>query len=249
MISRKALIIASSEVTPRLPGVKEDVKSIRSFLLSAGGGAWEDPEIEILLNSRKFDIERSLKLCRYTDYVLITCSGHGEHQIGNQIDSTLMYLTETETMHINEINPGNSRHLIIADVCRKLVPVSMQKSYSAFAESRVQRAEVNKAEARSFYDSAIASCSEGRIVAYSCEKNQSAGDDGTGGVFTQELLKAPVELEDANKIQGRVVNIYDAFQRAKAGTYASNSPQTPVLDSGRRRDFYPFGITRQQRQW
>lgn len=244
MISRKALIIASSEVTPRLPGVEEDVKSIRSFLVSADGGAWENSEIEIILNRTKIDIVRSLKLCRHTDYVLITCSGHGEHHVGSQLDSTVMFLTESETIYINEINPENRRHLVIADVCRKVVPVAKRESYMAFAESKVRKAEVNRSEARSLYDSAITSCTEGRIVAYSCEKNQTAGDDGTGGVFTQELLKAPTELDDEKKVQGRIVDIYDAFQYAKAKTYALNAPQTPVLDIGRRRDFYPFGITR-----
>jgi hypothetical protein len=125
MITRKALIIAASDVNPRLPGVEEDVKNIKNYLLSASGGAWENSEIEILLNRRKIDIEKSLKLCRGIDYVMVTCSGHGEHHIGNNLDSTAMYLTDNETMYINEINPENRRHFVIADVCRKLVPVKV----------------------------------------------------------------------------------------------------------------------------
>ncbi len=242
MVSRKAVIIASPDVTPRLPGVEVDVRSIKAFLLSPTGGAWEDNEIEILMNPRKGDVQRSLALANLMDYVLITCSGHGEHHVGENFESTTMYLRENEKMYIQEMNPGNRRHLVVVDVCRKIVPVAIHESFFAAQNRMIRKAEVDRWDARRLYDNAILSCAEGRIVMYSCDKNQTAGDDGNGGYFTQELLKAPRVLLESGKIKGRVVGADDAFEYAKARTIALNAPQCPVFNAGRRRDFYPFGI-------
>src|SRR6185369_4554925 len=93
----------------------------------------------------------------------------------------------------------------------------------------VRKAEVDRWEARRLYDTAIMSCAEGRIVMYSCDKNQAAGDDGNGGCFTQELLKAPRVLSDAGRVAGRIVRANHAFDYAKTRTLALNAPQSPVL--------------------
>jgi len=241
-ISRKAILIGAPSVNPALPGVKIDINDIRKFLLSDRGGAWRPDEIVTLLDKSSSDVYRQLEMVRNVDYVFITCSGHGEHVRGQGIDETLMYLGEKDKISINSINPRNKRHLVIADVCRVLVPLlkdEMREMMKASVFARVIKAQIDY---RKVFDDAVMLNPEGRIVAYSCSIDQAAGDDGTGGVFTQELLIAPSNFTHSNSSGYGIVRIDQAFERAKNITYKKNAPQTPVLNAGRRMQFYPFAI-------
>jgi len=242
MLLRKALIIGAPDVKPPLPGVIIDVNDIQNYLKSPTGGAWQESEIEVMMSPRAAEVEARLRLFRGKDYVLVTCSGHGAHLDPDDINSTFMYLQEKETMRIRDMNPGNLRFTIIADICREFVPVHLRAALEDMAKSMVLESAPSWSEARRLYDMAIMANPEGGIIAYSCDINQTAADDGTGGFFTQELLKAPMTLATPKFVTRRVVDIYDAFQFAKERTLAEHSPQRPVLDAGRRRTFFPFGI-------
>ncbi len=61
----------------------------------------------------------------------ISCSGHGEHRVGKGLDETVMYVKENETVSISSINPRNKRHLVIVDVCRKLIRVETMEETRA----------------------------------------------------------------------------------------------------------------------
>lgn len=239
-MTRQAILIGAPSVKPVLSGVRQDLKDIKAFLLSNSGGAWREDEIITLIDPSPHEVQAFVNASKSKDYVFITCSGHGEHQIGKNLDETVMYLNEEETISINNINPQNKRHLIIVDVCRGIVrPVERQKAiFEASMESYSNKAYVNY---RQVFDDAVMRTSEGRIVVYSCDINQSAGDDGTGGVFTQELLKSPEQFKPKNG-DYRIVNIEQAFEVAKKMTYTKNAPQSAVLNAGRRRDFFPFSI-------
>lgn len=197
-------------------------------------------EILTLIDPSPHEVQTYVNASKSKDYVFITCSGHGEHQIGKKLDETVMYLNEKETIFINSINPQNKRHLIIVDVCRGIVRLIERQK--AVLEVDMQ-SFANKAyiDYRKVFDNAVMSSTEGRIVVYSCDINQSAGDDGTGGVFTQELLKSPQQFKPNNGNYG-IVNIEQAFDVAKEMTYKKNAPQSAVLNAGRRRDFFPFSI-------
>lgn len=240
-ISRKAILIGAPSVKPELPGVIEDTKDIRSFLLSDHGGAWRSNEIITLLDPSPTDVFRQLELAKDADYVFITCSGHGEHLVGNGLDETVMYLTEKDKISISSINPRNKRHLVVVDVCRKLVLVHKDES-RAMLKAAFESARSLAVDHRKIFDDYVMANPEGRIVAYSCGINQTAGDDGTGGVFTQELLKAPSKFSPTNNNLYGIVKIDQAFEQAKEMTYKKNAPQTPVFNAGRRMMFFPFAI-------
>lgn len=239
-MTRQAILIGAPSVKPVLLGVRQDLKDIKAFLLSNSGGAWRENEIVTLIDPSPQEVQTYVNASKSKDYVFITCSGHGEHQIGKKLDETVMYLNEKETISINSINPQNKRHLIIVDVCRGIVRlIERQKAaLDAAMESFANKAYIDY---RKVFDNAVMSSTEGRIVVYSCDINQSAGDDGTGGVFTQELLKSPQQFKPTNGNYG-IVNIEQAFDVAKKMTYKKNAPQSAVLNAGRRRDFFPFSI-------
>jgi hypothetical protein len=241
-ISRQAILIGAPSVRPELPGVRIDIKDIKSFLLSNLGGAWREEEIFPMIDQSPAGVYKQLELAKYKDYVFITCSGHGEHQIGKGLDETVMHLNERETIAINKINPENKRHLVIVDVCRHLVKVEEDLTRRATMDAFMESYKKSFIDYRKIFDDAIMTKSEGRIVAYSCDINQAAGDDGTGGVFTQELLKAPRIYHPINNNPYGIVGIDIAFERAKEMTYKKNAPQRAVFNAGRRQDFFPFAI-------
>lgn len=240
-MTRQAILIGAPSVTPALPGVLQDLKDIKAFLLSNRGGAWREDEIVILTDPTQRLVEAHIQAAKFKDYVFITCSGHGEHQVSQRLEETVMHLNEKETISINSINPQNKRHLVIVDVCRGIV--KLEKRYETFIEaSMMKRAFDSVVDYRKIFDDAVMRCTEGRIVVYSCDINQSAGDDGTGGVFTQELLKAPKSFQPKNGERYGIVNIQKAFDVAKDKTYVRNAPQSAVMNAGRRMDFFPFSI-------
>ena len=241
MISRQAILIGAPSVKPALPGVTKDVNEIKNFLKSQKGGVWREDEIIILLDKPRDAVIKCVESAKLKDYVFITCSGHGEHQIGKNIDETVMCLNEHETISINSINPQNKRHLVIVDVCRTIVKI--QESSEVLSKASVMDSAIRKNDVdyRKRFDDAVMASSEGRIVAYSCDINQTAGDDGTGGYFTQELLKSPKYISQQSVSNG-IVDISKAFDIAKAATYKKNAPQSPIFNAGRRRDFFPFAI-------
>jgi hypothetical protein len=244
-LTRQAILIGAPSVTPELPGVRQDINDFKNFLLSNKGGAWKSTEITTLIDPSPFVVKTHIHLAQSADYVFILCAGHGEHQVGRNLDETVMYLNEKETISINEVNPKNKRHLVIVDTCRVLVKVT-----KLAMEARTEAAlTLDSAEAyvdyRQVFDDAIMNTSEGRIVAYSCDINQAAGDDGTGGVFTQALLSSSNMFKPIGYSKYDIVNISQAFDRAKEITYKKNAPQSPVFNAGRRRDFFPFCIATQ----
>lgn len=242
-ITRKAILIGSPNVKPMLPGVTQDLKDIKSFLLSNQGGAWQSSEIVTLLDPSPELVKSHLELSKNIDYVFLTCSGHGEHRFGKSLDETVIYLTDKDVMSINSINPGNKRHFVVVDVCRNLVVITeaIKKSFGLEAAVALDSAR-SSINYRKVFDDAVIDTSEGRVVAYSCDVNQSAGDDGNGGVFTQALLAAPSRFSPKGNYGYGVVNISQAFDFAKNETNRKNSPQSPVFNAGRRQDFFPFAI-------
>ncbi|WP_421854461.1 caspase family protein [Marinomonas sp.] len=240
-ITRKAILIGAPSVKPELPGVNVDVRDIKNHLLSNKGGAWKESEITILIDPSPYLVKAHIDQAEDKDYVFITCSGHGEHRVGGNIDDTVMYLNEDDTIAISEVNPRNKRHLVVVDVCRKIVEV--KKEYStAMNKFAMENFNESHIDYRAIFDNAIMSTAEGRIVTYSCEINQAAGDNGQGGVFTQALLKTPGVFSRPSGRSYGVLDINAAFEHARDETYRQNAPQKPVLNAGRRRDFYPFAI-------
>ena len=238
---RKAILIGSPNgPDPELPGVDVDLRDLASYLQSNKGGAWESNEIVTLRNPSKSAVIAAIKSAEYFDYVLITCSGHGDHHVYRDHEDTSFCLNKTEEIYISELNPKNKRHLVIVDVCRKVVLMKAEEARLFAANKYFRESFEDRRRARQLFDDAVLSTAEGRIVVYSCDKNQTAGDDGNGGVFTQSLIKTGI---DFTRRPYGVLHIYDAFQIAKALTYQLNAPQSPTINAGRRRDFYPFAVS------
>ena len=238
MVSRKAILIGAPSVETYLPGVVQDIKDMKEFLCSPVGGDWREDEIVTLIDQSKATVMKHLNSCSDVDYVFILCAGHGEHQILGTNGSTVIYLTEEETLSIDSINSRGKRQFVIADVCRHEREIAISKTLLKAAMESYSAED--KFDYRAAFDAAVMKCSEGRIVAYSCSLNQSAGEDEKGGAFTQALIASPNHYLPSG-LHG-IVNVKQAFDWAHAQLVEKSSAQTPVFNAGRRLDYYPFAV-------
>lgn len=238
MLSRKAILIGAPSVEQYLPGVIQDIKDMKAFLLSPTGGAWREDEIVTLVDQSKGTVTKHLNSCAEIDYAFILCAGHGEHQVLGTNGSTVIYLTEEDTLSIDSINSRAKRQLVIADVCRHERKIAIPESLLKAAMESYSAEDIF--DYRAAFDFAVMNCSEGRIVAYSCSVNQSAGEDEKGGAFTQALLASPNNFLP-NGSHG-IVNVKQAFDWAYRQLTNNSSSQTPVFNAGRRLDYYPFAV-------
>lgn len=240
MLRRKALLIGNSVVPPALPGVIKDLEKYKRFLISNNGGAWEENEILISLNEGYNEILQKVRNVSFVDFSFVLIAGHGEHRIINNHSAgeTHFWISNNQAIPVSYCFPTTTKSLVLIDVCREIVKVN--KAVMDYAESHqmFKSMGMSREEYRKKYDDAIISNPDGRITLFSCDLNQTAGDNGDGGVFSNNLLHSV-----SNNRQGNVITIDVAFNFAREKTHKENFPQSPVMDAGRRRHFYPFGLT------
>ncbi|MDI7211850.1 caspase [Leptospira santarosai] len=240
MLKRKALLLGNSIVPPSLAGVKKDIVKYKDFLSSNNGGAWENSEILISLNEDFNTILQKVREISFADFSFVLIAGHGEHRItnNNQRGETHLWISNSDAIPVSYCYPTTTKSLIIIDVCREVVRVNkVVLDYSeSFPFSKSMG--ISREEYRKRYENSIISNPEGRITLFSCDLNQAAGDNGDGGVFSNNLLYSV-----SNDRQGNVISVDKAFDFAKEKTLKENFPQSPTIDAGRRKHFYPFGLT------
>ena len=232
-----ALLIGNPNVEPKLPGVISDVNAMKEYLISNRGGAWEAAEVHIILNQSAAAIRDKVSQFKGYDFLFTLVAGHGEHRLS--VNDTVLCTSNTEVLAINDIVAECKRQLIIVDVCRKVVDDRILK----FAMDSARTSALSETSTflqrfrhRARYIELLQGTSEGVLKFYSCDLNQTAGDDGSGGYYTKMLLSLA-------ETSGKTTDIYSLHQATKPGVLRQNPPQAPTENIGRRRDFPPFAVT------
>lgn len=242
-MTRQALLVASPNAgNQALPGARLDVENIKEYLLSTTGGAWEESEISTVLDPTKAQLDTALNKLRYVDYAFITFSGHGFHSVGRSQSETRICLTRTEECSVQDINPRNNRHFVVIDACRAIVRIQLNEERSMnFSRANAMK-YASRQDIRAAFDAAVMAAEMGRVVAYSCGINQSAGEDSTfGGVFSSELVSEASRWSISANPRA-ILHVPEAFRLAEAATYRKNAPQRPEIELGRRMYHFPFAL-------
>lgn len=233
----KAILIGVSNVKPALPGVEIDLVAYKNYLKSNYGGAWEDYEIITLLNKNKAQLKAEISKHTDADFLFMLVAGHGEFR--TSVEDTVLCTTDTEYISMKELVVGCKRQLMIIDVCRNVIDdraINLAEA-SLSMEKRAFDSAVDtiRPQYRKKYIELLSKTSEGVLQYYSCGKNQSAGDKGDGGVYSQNMLNIARAFQ-------RTCNINEAHDGIKSVVNAVNPPQLPTENIGRRRDFPPFAV-------
>jgi len=184
-MSRFALIIGSpgNPTDEIYEGVESDFANIIAFLKSPSGGGWNrKTEILPLRNPSKRKILDIIKKLNF-DYILIYFSGHGKHSFPD--NQSYLFLNENEEIGINELISRSSRHLIISDACRTIMP----DDFSNWQPERIKfPSTLSIAESRSIFDRHLEECDFGTVHIHSCDKKGEALAVNEGGYHTLSLL-------------------------------------------------------------
>ena len=241
-IKRAAILIGASQVgighsqANPLPGVDRDIERMVSFLSSDMGGAWEDHEIHIISNKPSDTIKLSLLRFFGYDYVFILVAGHGCHVVDKK--DTHLQTRPSEYLGIKEMRTFAKRQVFVVDVCRGLVTFKdlLQERVAKAALSMSMDSLVSQRDlCRAIFNQMALQIPEGIYKYFSCSENQTAGDDGSGGVYTMSLLGAAgaaKKTSSLNEIHGQ----------AKIVVYDQNYPQLPTQDVGRTLFTPPFVV-------
>ncbi len=268
MAKRFALIIESHNVVGQdlIPGAKRDADNWCAFLKSNLGGAWRSDEIIRL--SKPTSIAIRIQLILHEDcYVFLAFSGHGftERKPSSTELITKVCLNEKEqAVPINEISPKRLGTAVF-DCCRGLensqgnIKIA-NESFSATGGTTplhgttdaVWQLVTNSAQPRSQAQEVISKEFARQIEIlqrfatvqmFSCNKNESAGEDpNAGGYYTTLLMQGArdwAERQKANRYYA-VYNTKQAHDFAAEAMKEVNPKQhpeyTPVWQS------YPFAI-------
>jgi hypothetical protein len=240
-LTRKAILIASPDTHyGPLPGAVLDVERFNDFLRSDYGGAWEEEEISILFGPSLKQVQEELAAAEDGDYVFISFSGHGEHCRSGSLNDTRLILTDSDRIFVYDLNPRNPRHLVVVDACRRVLDTQTIVKLGALDEARLGPS-TNRLACRKLFDRLVLEAEEGRVVMYSCDVNQAAGETRNGGFFSRFLVQKARAVCEASS-EGGVIQVPDAFEMAKQETNLRNAPQRSVLEAGRRTRHFPFAV-------
>lgn len=247
-MSRHCILIGHNHASVRSPleGVNRDISAMHRFLRSSGGGAWEESEIEPLMDPRARDLRTRLDVVKgWVDYVFIYFSGHGAYDNAsfvllreNAVENETILIAELATL-----GPRARRVTVISDACRSFVRPLHEKTAGggdvALAGGSFPSAAYRK-QCRDSYMHGVMSAPAGPVIVNACSPGQTAGDTPEGGVFTRALLRAAgawVEEQPARE-RPRTTSLPGIFERAYPTLRWNQTPTISTLT----RDMFPFAI-------
>lgn len=208
-MSRKAIIIGGYE-----PDVVEhSVDNWCTFLSSLEGGAWNDNEIQVLINRPTEQIRHviSEERASHHDFVIVAFMGHGTYQ--NDRTELAVNVNDDIITDIELLEIAN-KQISLFDCCR---PANTQITDVHF---NINEQEQNRNNARAIYDGYITMCADQQVKMYSASIGEHAiGIRGVGNLFTNCIFDR-ISLEMAQNRNVTAIPV-DAIghQAANCTTY------------------------------
>ena len=223
-MKRKALLICNNDAS----GATHDIDKWRKFLLSGGGGAWENSEIERLVNPTLSYLYATLSRVsrENNDFVLVVFAGHGEWK-----RSTLLEINpQGDEISEAAFNNLATREIVCLDCCRG---VSRLTESAVEAELRFFSAN-QRSSLRQTYDKRMMEAEPQQVNLYACKVGQCAYGDNDGGFYTNNLLGAAhdflpnSEFQTINRAHNIAAPLTTNETRSREGKL-----QEPVMTDGR----------------
>jgi hypothetical protein len=244
MIKRHAILAAVGRATGETPleGVYRDVNTMRKYLLTNAGGAWDKDEIDTLVDFNRDDLLSLISKIPTPDYLIVLFSGHGYEKpvrgpLGLSAYETRMVCVDGKHISVNDLCPDCERRLIILDCCRGVVEEAREK-ISFFRLGRLSITPFwARQRARLLFDRAISLSEYGTIRIHGCRLNGSASDEYS---FTSVLISSAYKWSSYSFMKVCPVNFI--FDVAAVDFKLLEPKQHPELDGGRRRNWFPFAV-------
>jgi hypothetical protein len=247
-VMRRAAVIVGSpghpiHAAPLLVGIQADVTSYEQFFLSDHGGAWERSEIYQFWHPRRDNLVAFLDSLD-VDYSITVFCGHG----WRQEKAPVILVAPDEPIWVRRFHTPAPRQLTIIDACQvdERSDYVLEKAAGRVALGTGQAPDPYRASCRAVYDSVVAGVGEQRTVMYGCNIGQTAGENPSGGYFSQSLVRLADEWGHANQAWGSTVtktlDVRQVFSIAAKEVMRDHFPQSPQLESGRSSGAFPFAV-------
>ncbi len=189
-MKRIALIIGSAGPPDEyLPGVKEDVKSYKNFLLSTTGGQWYEDEIITLLDKSIHEVKRVVNNIKSQepDFAFVVFTGHGSY---STLYNQRVLMIGHDKLYEHELRGLAPYELLIIDTC-----AGMDEEVEVPIEERLfKKAAI--IDYRRKYEEAIKECLPQEIILYATSPGMYASDTPKGGLFSQALLEVAYQNKE-----------------------------------------------------
>lgn len=209
-MKKRILLIGNST---GLPGVKVDINNYKAFFMSDYGGAWNEDEIEVLMNPDIDFLHYEILRLRISklEYLIVVYSGHG----GWNRDTFLEINEKEQTISETRLSGIARKQITILDCCR--ARFTFEKSAQLEFSTRSVSSELIRRKYESFIGQAI----DQQVKLYACQIDETAMDTSEGGVYSVNFLKSARNL---NGIESKTVGRchQEALQRIKTLGYEQN---------------------------
>lgn len=241
-MKRQALIIGAPDAD--IPGVYVDVENYKDFLLSLLGGYWHKSEITVLINPSKPSVQENINILKEADYAMVIFAGHGHQpKRGGPI---LISLSPNVEIDSSILKYGATKQTLILDCCRVLAEEQIMLKASLESVSHIT--SLNSNECRKYYDKRISECSNGLVVMYGCDVDETCSESkNEGGHYSSELIQAARYWHETEFVDTQ--NNYDILSVRKAHELAevkvksrSGGRQNPVIEYPRTSPYFPFAV-------
>jgi hypothetical protein len=222
-IRRAVLIGSQTPGSTHLPGVKEDLASLKEYLLSPNGGGWHNSEIIILENPTVNIVLATIRQA-IADYVYVYFSGHG---ITRRDNARMIVLMDGELQDLQLLNES-PRQTIMIDACgtleeraaiggigRRVWPEEKRHYFDGYSA------------ARAYFNNCISESPYGKLIVHATKIGQSAIDTPNGGKFTNALLDSVYAYQQSQ--QTGILSVNLVVDHARNILRGSGLKQNPVI--------------------
>lgn len=243
-MKRKAFLLGYEGNENPLTAVKFDLNSMKNYLLSPEGGAYNEEEIILLYNESSRKIYQKLSYLEFIDscdFFLFYWSGHG-CQIDEQYNLELE-IGPDEYLLTEKIPRIAEKTMYIYDTCRVLIPnPPLEKKSAIILESATESYDEKRRIARCIYDEALYSAHNGPESFYACAKGEEAQADYDNSLFTKCVIDSAFEFTNY-PAKSNVASMYEVCKRAREKCISiSKGLQHPSCRIPKTPNLFPFAI-------
>lgn len=248
LFKRRAILLGvpkKDDSTDLKLGIKADINYFKYFLTNNIGGAWNEKN-EILTDTYttmvrfKAILDETNKI--KPDYLILFFSGHG-CIYKDDIKQYIKLLDEMISISSLKNKLLCKKILIIIDACRTIIErkelLKEAKKIELIIPEKILK--ISKSVTRTSFNLRIIESDEGIITIYSSDFNEESFANYTGSNFIKILLDSSINWGESETF-GHVLDIYNAFYRAKKLYKSIFDKQNPQITSNKRNKWFPFAI-------